>query len=101
MAVLSRHIQAKQQAPERRRKASRTHVVLFFLVESAHCGSVRTLHVVGIDFQTGLRLDPGRIAQNDVAARLEGLGLPGIGSDHDFSGERAAGISGRYAIEQL
>ena len=48
---------------------------------------MRAFHVVGVNLQLRLGRDAGRLAQQDVAALLAGVGALGVGSDVDQSAE--------------
>ena len=60
---------------------------------------MRTLHVVGIDLQLRLGGDARRLAEQDVAALLAGVGALGAGSDVDQSAELPDGLPPGNALD--
>ena len=74
-------------------QAALTHVENRFAVQLSHRGAVRTLHVVGVDFELGLRQDARFVAELDVPAGLTGVGALGVGRYVDQSAE----FTGRFS----
>lgn len=83
------------------RNATGAHIELLVFVQFPDRGAVRALHIICIDLQPWLCVDPGRVGKQDVVVLLERLGSLRLGRDHNLAEESALGLPGSQPVECL
>ena len=91
----------KQFLGNRQRDAACLHVEQRFLVELAHSGTVRTLHVVGINFELGLGVHLGGGRCHYVAVALISVDFGTVGLDENLTGKSADSVVVEHIFEHL
>ena len=81
--------------------ASRTHVELLFFVETTDSSSMRTFHIISIDFELRFRIHLGPVRKQNIVILLISLRSLGILCHYDLAIEIHAGLSTCNTLEKL